>query len=91
MHLARVVGSIVATRKDARLEGCTLLIVKPVRPDGEEETGYQIAADTVGAGHHELVCTVAGSAARLAAGCADKPVDCVIVGIVDGVSLDAAG
>ena len=88
MNLGRVVGSIVATRKDPRLEGNTLLIVKPVRPDGQEEPGYQIAVDTVGAGNGELVFIVAGSSARLASGCQDKPVDCVIVGIVDGVSMD---
>ncbi len=90
MTLGRVVGTIVATRKDARLEGHTLLIVKPVTPDGKEEAGYLIAVDTVGAGNRELVFTVGGSSARMASGCKDKPVDCVIVGIVDGVSMDAA-
>jgi microcompartment protein CcmK/EutM len=83
------VGAIVATRKDARLEGCTLLIVKPVTPDGKDEPGYQVAVDTVGAGNGERVITVTGSSARMAAGCKDKPVDCVIVGIVDGMSVDA--
>ena len=90
MTLGRVVGSIVATRKDPRLEGYTLLIVKPVAPDGKDEGGYLIAVDTVGAGNRELVFTVAGSSARMASGCKDKPVDCVIVGIVDGLSFDAA-
>jgi len=88
MILARVVGSVVATRKDQRLEGHTLLIVKPVSPDGKEEPGYQIAVDTVGAGNRELVFTVSGSSARMASGCKDKPVDCAIVGIVDGLSVD---
>jgi microcompartment protein CcmK/EutM len=88
MTLGRVVGSIVATRKDPRLEGHTLLIIKPVTPDGKDEAGYLIAVDTVGAGNRELVFTVAGSSARMASGCKDKPVDCVIVGIVDGVALD---
>jgi microcompartment protein CcmK/EutM len=88
MTLGRVVGSIVATRKDLRLEGCKLLIVKPVTPDGKDESGYLVAVDTVSAGFRELVITVAGSSARMADGCKDKPVDCVIVGIVDGVSID---
>ncbi|MGO9242961.1 MAG: EutN/CcmL family microcompartment protein [Bryobacteraceae bacterium] len=88
MTLGRVVGAIVATRKDQRLEGHPLLIVKPVAPDGKDEPGYQVAVDTVGAGNRELVITVSGSSARMAAGCKDKPVDCVIVGIVDGMSLD---
>lgn len=88
MTLGRVVGTIVATKKDPRLEGCKLLIIKPVTPDGKDEAGYLVAVDTVSAGFRELVITVAGSSARMADGCKDKPVDCVIVGIVDGVDLD---
>jgi microcompartment protein CcmK/EutM len=89
MILARVVGTIVATRKDPRLEGQKLLIVKPVAPDGKEESNYLIAVDTVQAGSSELVLIVSGSSARLAEGCKDKPVDASIVGIVDSVSLDS--
>ncbi|MBI5280871.1 MAG: EutN/CcmL family microcompartment protein [Candidatus Solibacter usitatus] len=88
MTLGRVVGTIVATRKDPRLEGSKLLIVKPVTPDGQDEAGYLVAVDTVSAGFREIVITVAGSSARMAEGCKDKPVDCVIVGIVDGIDLD---
>lgn len=91
MILGRVVGTVVATRKDPRLEGHKLLIIKPVTPDGKDESGYVVAVDTVSAGNRELVITVSGSSARMADGCKDKPVDCVIVGIVDGVSMDAAG
>jgi microcompartment protein CcmK/EutM len=78
----------VATRKDPRLEGHKLLIVKPVSPDGKDESGYLVAVDTVSAGFRELVITVSGSSARMADGCKDKPVDCVIVGIVDGLDVD---
>jgi microcompartment protein CcmK/EutM len=88
MILARVVGTIVATRKDPRLEGFKLLIVKPVAPDGKDEAGYVIAVDTVSAGSKETVIVVSGSSARLAEGCKDKPVDATIVGIVDTVSLN---
>ena len=90
MILARVVGTIVATRKDPRLEGHKLLVVKPVSPEGKEESGYVVAVDTVQAGSGELVIVVSGSSARLAEGCKDKPVDASIVGIVDTVSMDAA-
>jgi len=86
--LGRVVGTIVATRKDPRLEGQKLLIVKPVAPDGTEESGYVVAVDTVQAGSKELVLMVSGSSARMAEGCKDKPVDAAIVGIIDAVSLD---
>ena len=88
MILARVVGTVVATRKDPRLEGKKLLVVKPVAPDGKDESGYVVSVDTVGAGTGERVIVVAGSSARKAEGCKDKPVDSAIVGIVDEVSLD---
>jgi microcompartment protein CcmK/EutM len=88
MILARVVGTVVATRKDPRLEGKKLLILKPISPDGKDESGYVVAVDTVGAGFRETVFAVAGSSARMAEGCKDKPVDTAIIGIVDTVSLD---
>jgi microcompartment protein CcmK/EutM len=88
MILARVVGTVVATRKDPRLEGKTLLVLKPVSPEGKDESGYVVAVDTVGAGYRETVLAVSGSTARLAEGCKDRPVDTAIVGIVDNVSLD---
>jgi len=88
MILGRVVGTIVATRKDPRLEGFKLLVVKTVGPDGKDEAGYVIAVDTVSAGSKETVIVVSGSSARMAEGCKDKPVDASIVGIVDTVSLN---
>jgi microcompartment protein CcmK/EutM len=90
MLLGRVVGTVVATRKDPRLEGHKLLIVKPVSPQGKDEAGYVVAVDTVSAGFRETVLTVSGSSARMAEGCKDKPVDCVIVAIVDNIGLDEA-
>ncbi len=88
MILARVVGTVVATRKDPRLEGKKLLVVKPVSPEGKDEAGYVVAVDTVGAGNRETVICVSGSSARMAEGCKDTPVDTSIVGIVDSVRLD---
>jgi len=88
MILARVVGSVVATRKDPRLEGKKLLILKPIGPDGKDEAGYVVSVDTVSAGFRETVIAVSGSSARMAEGGKDTPVDSTIVGIVDTVSLD---
>ena len=88
MILARVVGTVVATRKDPRLEGKKLLIVKPVSPEGKDEAGYVVAVDTVSAGFKERVLVVSGSSARMAEGCKDSPVDTAIVGIVDDLQLD---
>lgn len=88
MILARIVGTVVATRKDPRLEGKKLLIVKPISPEGHDESGYVVAVDTVNAGFRETVLMVSGSSARNAEGCKDRPVDAAIIGIVDSVQLD---
>jgi ethanolamine utilization protein EutN len=87
MILARVVGTVVATRKDPRLEGKKLLIIKPTSPDGKDEPGYIVSVDTVGAGFGERVIAVSGSSARMAEGCKDTPVDNAIIGIVDDMNL----
>ena len=89
MILGRIVGTVVSTRKDPRLEGRKLLVVKPISPEGRDEAGYLVAVDTVDAGFRETVLVVSGSSARLAAECKDRPVDAAIVGIVDTVHLDA--
>jgi ethanolamine utilization protein EutN len=89
MLLARIVGTVVSTRKDPRLEGKKLLIVKPINPEGADEPGYLIAVDTVDAGFRETVLVVSGSSARLAAECKDRPVDAAIIGIIDAIHLDS--
>ena len=89
MILARVVGNVVATRKDPRLEGRKLLVVQVVTPDGEPRQGsYLVSIDTVGAGVGETVIAVSGSSARMAEGMKDTPVDTAIIGIVDKVDID---
>lgn len=90
MLLARIVGTVVATRKDPRLEGKKLLVVKPISPQGADEAGYLVAVDTVNSGYREKVLVVSGSSARNAAECKDRPVDAAIIGIVDEVKLDEA-
>jgi ethanolamine utilization protein EutN len=88
MILGRVVGTVVATRKDDRLVGAKLLVVRSVDPQGRDEPGYMVAVDTVDAGARERVLVVTGSSARMAAGLKDCPVDAAIVGVVDAVELD---
>lgn len=83
MIIARILGTVVATQKDERLNGKKLLIVKPINLDGSDQSGYTVAVDTVGAGFHERVLVVAGSSARLAEGNKDCPVDAAIVGVID--------
>lgn len=88
MQLARVVGTVVATRKDPRLEGKKLLVVKMMSPEGKEDGGYLVAVDTVNSGAGEQVLIVTGGSARMAEGCKDRPVDTAIIGVVDAVRLD---
>ena len=96
MQLAKVVGTVVATRKDPRLEGKKLLIVSPLAPEEVQggkpslpsgKSTYLVAVDTVQAGFGETVIIVTGGSARNAATCKDNPVDTAIIGIVDTVSL----
>src|ERR1700676_3273511 len=89
MILGRIVGTVVSTRKDPRLEGKKLLVVKPISPEGADESGYLVAVDTVDSGFRETVLVVTGSSARMAAECKDRPVDAAIVGVVDTVQLDS--
>jgi microcompartment protein CcmK/EutM len=87
MILGRVVGTVVATRKDERLLGAKLLLVRTIDPRGKDEAGYTVAVDTVDAGVNERVLVVTGSSARMASGLKDSPVDAAIVGIVDTVEV----
>ncbi|HEY7544538.1 MAG TPA: EutN/CcmL family microcompartment protein [Blastocatellia bacterium] len=88
MILARVIGTVVATRKDERLMGRKLLIARLIDVDGRDEKGHLVAVDTVGAGFQETVLIVQGSSARMAFGCKDCPIDAAIVGIVDTVEVN---
>ena len=85
MILAKIVGTVVATRKDDRLVSSKLLVARPVDPTGKASGNYLVAVDTVDAGTGETVLIVSGSSARMAAGLKDCPVDAAIVGIVDTV------
>ena len=81
MMIGTVVGSIVATRKNERLIGQKLLIVRPM--ENMEAKDEFVAIDNVGAGIGETVLVARGSAARVGCDLADAPVDAAIVGIVD--------
>ena len=89
MLLARVVGTVVATRKDPRLVSNKLLLARPIDPRGKAEGNYLVAIDTVDAGVGETVLIVSGSSARMASGMKDCPIDAAIVGIVDAVDVAA--
>lgn len=90
MILAKVVGTVVATRKDERLLSAKLLISRPMDPSGKPEGSYLVAVDTVDAGVGETVLIVSGSSARMASGLKDCPVDAAIVGVIDSIEVDKA-
>jgi microcompartment protein CcmK/EutM len=85
MNLGRVVGTVVATRKEDRLQGFKLQVVEIVDLEGTPTGGFQIAVDAVGAGPGEVVLTASGSSARLTNLTKDCPVDTVIMAIVDSI------
>ncbi|MDD3627283.1 MAG: EutN/CcmL family microcompartment protein [bacterium] len=88
MYIAKVVGRIVATRKDEKLEGSKLLIIQPLTIDEKPEGKHVIAIDTVGSGWGETVLIVTGSSARMAKDHSHSPVDAAIIGIIDSIKLD---
>lgn len=88
MQLGKIVGTVVATHKDEKLEGLTLHIVAQINTKGEPTGALVIAVDSVGAGIGELVLTAAGSSARQTHVTKDKPVDTVIMAIVDVLEVD---
>src|SRR5438445_1979909 len=93
MFLARVEGSVVATKKDPAMNGRKLLLLRPQLVDEKDPTKFRpgvntiVAVDSVGAGVGEMVLFCQGSSARLAAGLKEAPIDAVIIGIVDVVDV----
>lgn len=83
MQLARVVGEVVSTMKDANLDGITLLVVQPIAPSGEPVGRTLVALDSVGAGVGEHVFYVRGREASFPFLPAEPPADASIIGIVD--------
>lgn len=93
MFLAKVEGSVVATKKDASMSGRKLLLLRPQLVDEKDPAKFRpgvntiVAVDSLGAGIGEMVLFTQGSSARLAPGMKDAPVDAVIIGIVDVVDV----
>jgi microcompartment protein CcmK/EutM len=83
MTLGKVVGTVVATRKEQTLEGLRFMLVRLVDADGQETPGFVVAADAVGAGPGEIVLVASGSSARQTQATNNRPVDAVIMAIVD--------
>jgi microcompartment protein CcmK/EutM len=87
MILGRVVGTVVATRKEPTIEGLKLLLVRPCEVDGTPTGAPVVAADAVGAGVGEVVLYAAGSSARQTEATTNRPVDHTIMAVVDQVEM----
>ncbi len=89
MLLAKVVGTVVSSRKDPKIEGFKFLLVQPVNPETSKEgSGFVVAVDAVGAGVGEYVLYASGSSARQTVMTKDRPCDAVIMAIVDSWDID---
>jgi microcompartment protein CcmK/EutM len=88
MKLGRIVGTVVSTRKDESLGSLKLLIVENLTTTLEREGGYVVAVDSVGSGIGEVVLYATGSSARQTAVTKDRPVDAVVMAIVDSFDVE---
>ena len=88
MQLARVIGDIVATRKDENLTGIKLMVLQPIGPDGRAAGRTLVAVDAVGAGVGETVFFVRGKEASFPFYPIEVPADAGIVGIVDHYDVE---
>ena len=88
MLLGKVVGTVVATRKEPTLEGSTLLLVRGLDLDAKPTATLVVAVDAVGAGVGEVVLYASGSSARQTEKTKDRPVDATIMAIVDQLEVN---
>ncbi len=89
MVLARVVGTVVSTRKEPKIEGIKFLLLEKINPEKVKGTGdYVVAMDSVGANPGEIVFYVAGSSSRMTAVTEGKPSDATITAIVDAIDIN---
>jgi len=87
MFLGKVIGTVWSTKKDENLVGAKFLIVREVSLDLKEKERFVVAVDSVGAGEGEVVLVATGSSSRMTNVTKDKPVDAVIMGIVDKLDV----
>jgi microcompartment protein CcmK/EutM len=83
MLIARVIGTVVSTQKEPTLDGLRLLLCQPVNAEGEKVGSVVVAADAVGAGVGEMILYATGSSARQTIATQNRPVDAVVMAIVD--------
>lgn len=91
MILAKVVGTVVSTHKDEKMEGVKLLLLEKIDPvTMKGKNDFVVAMDSVGAGSGEIVFYVSGSSARFTSVTEGKPTDSSVIAIVDYIEKDGA-
>ena len=88
MVLAKVIGTVVATRKEPSMDGLKFLLLRQVDLDGKEGGGFVVAADAVGCGVGEMVLYATGSSARQTQATQNRPCDAVVMAIVDNWEVE---
>ncbi len=88
MQIAKVLGTVVSTHKTRSLTGVKLLLLQFIDAQGQLLPNYEVAGDVVGAGVNEWVLVSRGSAARIESGHAERPLDALVVGIIDTVNVE---
>ena len=88
MKLAKVLGTVVATEKDSKLQGFKFLMLGLWGHDNKPAGGSVVAVDAVGAGVGEMVLFASGSSARQTEATDKKPVDAVVMAIVDSWEIE---
>ena len=88
MTLAKVVGTVVSTRKESTMDGLKFLLLNKVDLEGRDESGFVVAVDAVGAGVGEMVLYASGSSARQTIATDKRPCDAVVMAIVDNWEVD---
>ena len=83
MFLGRVIGTVVASRKEASMEGLKFLVIRQLDVEGKDSSAYVVAVDAVGAGVGEVVMFATGSSARQTELTDKRPCDAVVMAIVD--------
>jgi microcompartment protein CcmK/EutM len=81
--IGRVVGTVVASKKEPTLDGSKLLLVENTSPKGEPKGAFVVAVDAVGAGLGDLVLYASGSSARQTKATENRPVDATVMAIID--------
>ena len=85
MIIGRVAGTVVSSQKEPRLEGVKLLLIEQTDIHGKPKGSFVVAVDSVDAGVGELVLCASGSSARQTESTKDKPVDTVVMAIIDQI------